>query len=163
MVMVEVVIESGGSTVMIRGYQDRDFDAIAEIYALSKLDELRFEVDRFELLPLKRDEKRYRATMESRIFVYDDGHVLGYGAVFKNEIRALFVHPRFRGKGVGKRLLDYLILQADAPTILYIAESNSPAKSLYQKYGFYITRAFETEYNGKPVLANKMVRGIFSR
>lgn len=156
--MVAAVIDGGASTVKVREYQDGDFNAIAEIYSLSKLDELRFEVDRFELLPLKSDEGRYRETMESRIFVYDDGGVLGYGAVFKNEIRALFVHPRFRGNGVGKSLLDYLILQADTPTVLYIAESNSPAKSLYQKYGFSVTKAFETEYNQKPVLANEMVR-----
>lgn len=144
----------------IRKYQDRDFKIIAEIYSLSKLDELRFEVEQFELLPLKLDKRRYRETMESRIFVYDDGGVLGYGAVFENEIRALFVRPGDRGKGVGKSLLTYLLSQADTPITLYIAASNIPAKSLYQKFGFSVTRAFEAEYNGKPVLANEMVRGV---
>lgn len=146
----------------IRTFQDSDVDAITEIYSLSKLDELRYEDDGFELLPLEKDEKRLRELMESRIFVYDEGIILGYGAVFENEIRALFVHPLSRGRGIGKSLLEYLISQAGSQTgtsaTLYVAKNNAPAKAMYQKYGFTVTKEFEAFYNGKPVLANEMVR-----
>ncbi|MFY0665515.1 MAG: GNAT family N-acetyltransferase [Natronospirillum sp.] len=142
----------------IRAFQDRDMDAITEIYALSKLDELRYETGEFELLPLMQDEVRLRELMESEIFVYDDGGVLGYGAVFENEIRSLFVHPQSRGKGIGKSLLEHLISQVGKPATLYVAKSNAPAKAMYQKYGFAVTKEFEAFYNGKPVLANQMVR-----
>lgn len=142
----------------IRTFQDSDVDAISEIYSLSKLDELRYEDDRFELLPLEKDEKRLQELMESRIFVYDDGVILGYGAVFENDIRALFVHPQSRGRGIGKSLLEYLISQAGNSATLYVAKSNAPAKAMYQKYGFTVTNEFEAFYNGKPVMANEMVR-----
>lgn len=141
----------------IRMFQNGDMDAITEIYALSKLDELRFESEEFELLPLEKDEKRLQELMASSIVVYDDGGVLGYGAVFENEIRALFVHPQARGKGIGKCLLEHLISEVGKPATLYVAKSNAPAKAMYQKYGFEITKEFEAFYNGKSVLANEMV------
>ncbi|MBX2857845.1 MAG: hypothetical protein KTR17_04210, partial [Cellvibrionaceae bacterium] len=40
---------------------------------------------------------------------------------------------------------------------LYVASSNRPAKSLYKRYGFTVTETFETTYNQKPVIAEKMV------
>ena len=145
-------------SMMIRKFQDSDFNVIAEIYSLSKLDELRFEEGWFELLPIQEDEKRLRELMESQIFVYDDDRILGYGAVHENEIRAIFVNPSHRGKGIGKSLLEFLIEKAWLPSKLYVAKSNTPAKNMYRKYGFTVTKEFETSYNGKVVLANEMVR-----
>lgn len=95
--------------------------------------------------------------MASRIFVYDDSGIRGYGAVLGSEIRAVFVHPLHRGKGIGKRLLEHLISQTGSKAILFVAKSNKPAVALYQRYGFEVTREFATIYNGRPVLANEMV------
>lgn len=145
------------SCMKIRPFQPGDFATLAEIYTLSKLDELRFEEEQFELLPLELDYKRHSGLMESRIYVCEIGGVLGYGAVCGDEIRALFVHPLARGKGVGSSLLAYLLSKIELPARLYVAKSNAPAKKLYQRYGFAITREFQTDYNGKPVSANEMV------
>lgn len=142
----------------IRPFQPGDFAAIATIYAASKLDELRHEEQQFELLPLDQDEKRHRGLMESQIYVYDDGGILGYGAVHGKEIRALFVDPLARGKGIGSSLLEFLLNKAEAPAFLYVAKTNAPAKALYRRYGFTVTREFQTDYNGKAVAANEMVR-----
>ncbi|MEX1056289.1 MAG: GNAT family N-acetyltransferase [Natronospirillum sp.] len=147
----------GVAFMKIRSFQNSDLNAIAGIYSLSKLDELRYEAAQFELLPLEQDAKRLQETMESRIFVYDDGGVLGYGAVRADEVRALFVHPVSRGKGVGRRLFEHLLSEVDSPARLYVAKSNVPAKTMYLQYGFTITKEFETSYNGQPVLANEMV------
>lgn len=143
----------------IRKFRGNDLSSIAEIYSLSKLDELRYEDGGFQLLPLQKDENRLRELIESRIFVYEDAGIRGYGAVFGNEIRALFVHPLFRGRGIGTCLLEHLIAKAGTCAKLYVAKSNAPAKAMYLKYGFTVTREFETHYNGKPVLANEMICG----
>lgn len=141
----------------IRPFEPTDFSAIEAIYALSKLDELRFETSSFDLLPLRQDAQRFQGLMASRIFVYDDGGIQGYGAVFGSEIRAVFVHPMHRGKGLGKRLLEHLLSQTGGGARLFVAKSNKPAVALYQRYGFEVTRELEASYNGKPVLANEMV------
>lgn len=142
----------------IRPIEADDFDVIARIYALSKLDELRFEHQEFELLPLEQDPKRLAELMESRIYVYDDKGIRGYGAVHGAEIRALFVHPQARGMSIGARLLEHLLLETQGPPRLYVAKTNAPAKNLYRRYGFRVTKEFETTYNGRPVLANEMMR-----
>ena len=142
----------------IRPFSDHDFPTILDIYAKSKLDELRFEKMEFDLLPLENDEIRLAEFKESDIYVYEDEGVIGYGALFGSEIRALFVCPSARGKGVGKSLLEFLLLKVTGTVNLYVAKTNIPAKQLYKNYGFQVTDEFETKYNGMPVFANKMVR-----
>lgn len=142
----------------IREYIEDDLPAIFDIYGRSKLDELNFEDKVFTLLPLAKDEARLRGLMESDIYVYQEHNRLsGYGAVCGNEIRALFVHPDFRGKGVGKILLEFLLSLILGQPCLYVVNSNQPAKNLYQRYGFNVTDTFETTYNQEQVIAQKMV------
>jgi len=144
----------------IRPFSDNDFPAILDIYTNSKLDELRFESEKFELLPLEYDRVRLAELKESDIYVYDDGGVIGYGALFGSEVRALFVCPSARGKGIGKSLLGFVLLKVKGTASLYVAKTNIPAKLLYNSVGFVITDEFETTYNGVSVLANKMVRSV---
>lgn len=142
----------------IRAFCDKDYPRILEIYANSKLDELRFEEKTFELLPLDQDKKRLPPFKESDIFVYDDEGILGYGSVFGSEIRALFVCPSARGQGVGKAIFEFLLSRIDGKSNLFIAKTNTPAKMLYEAYGFEVTKEFQTEYNGVHVVVNEMVR-----
>lgn len=147
----------------IRKYRKSDYDAIADIYAASKLDELRFEDARFELLPLDQDKRRFEQLLESEIYVHDDEGIDAYCANHGSEIRALFVHPKSRGKGIGKDLLKFLLAKISGEARLYVAQSNMPAKNLYKKFGFEVVAEFATSYNGVPVFANKMIRFIKDR
>ncbi len=146
----------------IREFTVNDYPAVLEIYSKAKLDELRYENNIFELLPLNKDDVRLAELMESEIYLYDNGGVLGYGAICNKEIRALFVLPESRGVGVGKVLLEFLISQVSGVVSLYVADSNYPAKNLYENYGFKVTETFETTYNGISVFANRMIRAINS-
>ena len=142
----------------IRPFEQTDYPAILDIYSKSKLDELICENQEFELLPLDQDAKRFAELLESDIYVFDDDGVIGYGALFGEEIRALFVHSSGRGKGLGKTLLEYLLNKINGAASLYVAKTNAPAKGLYKKFGFIVVDEFETSYNGVSVFANKMVR-----
>lgn len=142
----------------IRPFEKRDYPAILEIYSMSKLDELINETKQFELLPLDKDPKRLSELFESDIYVYEEAGIMGYGALFGAEIRALFVHPHGRRKGLGRQLLEYLLAKVEGDTTLYVAKTNNNAKNLYEKFGFIVVGEFKTEYNGVPVLANKMLR-----
>jgi len=142
----------------IRVFCENDFPAILDIYAKSKLDELRHESVQFQLLPLENDEKRLKELFESEIYVYEIGGVVAYCALFGSEIRALFVHPSDRGSGIGKLLLNFLLSKIDGCATLYVAKTNAPAKRLYEKFGFVVVEEFETTYNNISVMANKMTR-----
>jgi putative acetyltransferase len=142
----------------IRAYHQDDLPTIFDICSHSKLDELKFEDQIFTLLPLEKDQVRLSELMESDIYLYQEqDHIFGYGAICGNEIRALFVHPKFRGLGIGKKLLEFLLSVIQYQPCLYVASSNQPAKRLYQRYGFSVTEIFETTYNQTPVIAQKMV------
>jgi putative acetyltransferase len=141
----------------IRKYTDKDYTAVVEIYNLSKIDELQYEEVQFKLLPLAEDSKRLFELKESDIYVYSDLTVIGYCAIYGTEIRALFVHPNWRGEGVGRSLLEYLLSKCTGEVSLFVAESNLPAKKLYALYDFKIVDEFKTTYNGEFVLANKMI------
>ncbi|MBQ4880296.1 GNAT family N-acetyltransferase [Pseudoalteromonas luteoviolacea] len=143
----------------IRAYTQNDLASIFDIYRRSKLDELKFEEKVFTLLPLEEDKERLRGLMESQIYVYQEqGQILGFGANCGHEIRALFVAPKHRGKGVGKALFEFLLSNIHGQPCLYVASTNQPAKYLYHEYGFSVTETFETTYNQVSVIAQKMVR-----
>lgn len=144
--------------MIIRPFNEDDFADIVDIYAKSKLDELKFEEKDVELIPLIEDQKRLTEFQESDVYVYEENRILGYGALFGSEIRSLFVTPESRGRAVGKHLLEYLISLVEGPVILHVVASNTPAKKLYEKYGFKVVGEFEATYNNVIVHANKMVR-----
>jgi len=140
----------------IRKYTDNDYSSLLNIYAHSKLDELKFEKSNFELLPLENDNKRLARILESDIYIYGSNESVAFCAYYGFEIRALFVHPKARGKGIGMKLLEYMLSKINGSATLYVAASNYPAIRLYHKYGFEIMSEFQTTYNRKDVTANKM-------
>ncbi|MES2824909.1 MAG: GNAT family N-acetyltransferase [Pseudomonadota bacterium] len=140
----------------IRKYKNADLAEILNIYSLTKLEELRFESEKFNFLPLDLDEKRFKAFQECEVFVYGEREVLGYCAFFGNEIRALFVLPQFQGKGVGKSMLKFMLTNIQGEASLNLVASNIPAKKLYESFGFGVTAEFIADYNGKSVLAIEM-------
>lgn len=140
----------------IRKYKNTDFSEILKIYSVTKLEELRFESEEFNFLPLYADEKRFKAFQECEVFVYEEAGIVGYCAFFGNEIRALFVLPQFQGKGIGKKMLKFMLTNIQGVPSLNLVASNLPAKKLYESFGFGVTSEFIAEYNGKSVLAIEM-------
>ena len=142
----------------IRRFTEADLSDLLEIYAQSKLDELRFEKRRFKLLRLEEDPERLPKILESTIYVYEDRGIVGFGALFESQVRALFVSPNARGKGVGKALLSFLLSKNSGEISLHVASSNWPAIGLYRRHGFQTEKEFLASYNGQSVWVSKMVR-----
>ncbi len=94
---------------MIRPYKEEDRSSILQIYAASKMDELENEKRTFQFLPLMQDTIRAEKLFESEIFVFENPDVVGYCAFYGNEIRAMYVDPEHRGKGVGKRMFEFML------------------------------------------------------
>jgi GNAT superfamily N-acetyltransferase len=145
----------------VRDFAEHDLPAVFAVYASAKLDEFEHEVLKPVLLPLEEDVERLGYFRQSEVFVYEDeeGVVQGFGARAGPQIRAMFVAPAARGKGVGRQLLERLLQGLDGQVGLNVAASNHNARALYSRYGFTPDREFATSYNGVPVNYMGMRRG----
>ena len=142
----------------VRAYRRTDFPSIVAVYADSKLDELQFEGKHFELTPLDKDPAILAAFEESDVLVYDEGSVLGFAATFSGQLRALFVHSKTRGRGVGGALLGRVIADIKGPISLNVAASNSRARAFYEASGFVQTGLTSRRYSGIDVVYAQMTR-----
>ncbi len=137
----------------VRPFSEADLMSVCAVYAAAKLDEFEHEARQYTLLPLEQDTERLGYLRASEVFVYEDGEgvVQGFGARAGPQIRAMFVAPAARGRGVGRQLLERLLLGLDGQVGLNVAASNRGARALYARYGFSPDREFDTSYNGVPV------------
>ena len=77
------------------------------------------------------------------------GLVVGYVAVSGDMVEMLFIHPDWRGKGIGKALLRYVVETLDAVR-LDVNEQNEQAVGFYLHEGFEVESRSELDGFGKP-------------
>ncbi|WP_456272657.1 ribosomal protein S18-alanine N-acetyltransferase [Bacillus sp. AK031] len=122
-------------------------DYTIRLMSIEDLDDvMQVEVNSFSI-PWSRDaffneiEKNHFATY---IVIEDNGQVVGYCGVWiivdEGHITNVAVLPSYRGKGLGDRLLGAMVEIAKemgaASMTLEVRVSNTPAQSLYRKFGF---------------------------
>lgn len=61
---------------------------------------------------------------------------LGRTAPFEYEVHTIGVDPAYQGRGIGRRLLDELLVFADGAVFLEVRTDNEAAISLYRSVGF---------------------------
>lgn len=135
----------------VRSYSDCDFPSVCRIYAQAKEDELRFEGGVCDIIPLPEDPGILAAFRQSTVLVFEDREVLGFAALYENQLRALFVCRGARGKGVGQALLDAALAQSTDALMLCVAKSNADALGLYQRNGFVAIGEADRTYHGMAV------------
>ena len=78
-----------------------------------------------------------------------EGRVVGFIGVVGDEVAMLFVHPDWRGRGVGRQLLAHAVTTLGA-TRLDVNEQNEQALGFYRRMGFIVVGRSERDYTGKP-------------
>lgn len=115
--------------------KDKDIPAVVEIENLS------FKYPKPEAF-FREDEHKY-------LVAKDDDRVIGYVGIeriFDEEhIINMAVHPDYRGKGVGKRLLQHVLNDEDV-FFLEVRVSNEAAKSIYEHFGFKVINIRKAYY-----------------
>ena len=79
----------------------------------------------------------------------DTNEIIAFLGVAENNLEMLFIHPNYRGKKIGKLLLDFAIAKF-AVTKVDVNEQNEQAVGFYLYYGFKIISRSETDSSGKP-------------
>ena len=77
------------------------------------------------------------------------GHITGFLGVVNDKIEMLFIHPDFRGKGIGRLLTQFALEELQA-TLVDVNEQNEQAIGFYKRSGFVETGRSETDGLGKP-------------
>ena len=112
------------------------FDYRLHFYPLFKTDHYFFS----ELnVPILIQEYQDEPERIERTYVYEeDGVVKGFVRVNGEEIEKLFVETAFQGMGIGGALLEHVIQNTIANSLL-VLEKNKGAVRLYERYGFHMT------------------------
>lgn len=79
----------------------------------------------------------------------DAGQVVGFVGVAGTHVDSLFIHPAWRGKGIGRRLLTYAIETLGA-TELDVNEQNDQATGFYRHMGFEVVGRSAVDGMGLP-------------
>lgn len=78
-----------------------------------------------------------------------DGQVAGFIGVVGRKVEMLFIHPAWRGQGIGRRLMMHAITMLGA-TMLDVNEQNEQAVGFYLRMGFEVVGRSALDSTGKP-------------
>ncbi len=79
----------------------------------------------------------------------ESGRLIGFVGVSKGKMEALFVHPSWHGRGVGRRLAKHAVLVLGAATV-DVNEQNEQAVAFYRHLGYEVDSRSELDSAGKP-------------
>ncbi|BCS87295.1 acetyltransferase [Pseudodesulfovibrio sediminis] len=93
--------------------------------------------------------ERYFDAVELRCAKDNQGNILGFCGVAKNNLEMLFVSPESRGQGVGSALCRHAIENMHVTTV-DVNEQNTQALGFYKHIGFTVTGRSPVDGQGKP-------------
>ncbi len=134
----------------LRPYLDVDFDQLVTAWRASSVVAHSFLSPDFLDAEVESIREVYLPASEAWVAVEDE-RVVGFLALLGNEIGALFVHPNFWGRGIGRALLDKAVELRGALT-LEVFEENEIGRAFYTRYGFVATGREKHEETGQPVI-----------
>lgn len=79
----------------------------------------------------------------------EDGRLVAFVGVAGAKMEALFVHPSWRRRGIGRRLVMHAVVYLGA-TSVDVNEQNQQAVAFYRRLGFEVEGRSETDGFGKP-------------
>lgn len=81
--------------------------------------------------------------------VKDNNAIAGFMGLSESAIEMLFIHPDFRGSGIGKNLLQFAVNELKVNKV-DVNEQNDQALGFYLKMGFKVVNRSELDGMGKP-------------
>lgn len=92
------------------------------------------------------------------VAVNDENDPVAFMGIEERKLEMLFISPKYRGKGLGKQLLNYGI-ENHSINELGVNEQNQQAKGFYEHMGFEVYKRTDTDEQGNPypILYMKLV------
>ncbi|EHR0921354.1 GNAT family N-acetyltransferase [Vibrio parahaemolyticus] len=121
---------------MIRKYNSNDLDLVIEIWLEASVKAHNFVSADFWESQVESMCNIYIPASE--VFVYEiESKIVGFYALYENNLAAIFVLPAFQGKGIGKQLLSHAKAQR-AILSLSVYKENKASYQFYLSQGFRV-------------------------
>ncbi|WP_299715131.1 GNAT family N-acetyltransferase [uncultured Tenacibaculum sp.] len=91
----------------------------------------------------------YLDAVELRCIRNNEKKIVGFLGVAEQNLEMLFIDPEYRGKKIGKKLLNYSIDNLNV-TKVDVNEQNEQAVGFYKHCGFEVIDRSELDSSGKP-------------
>jgi putative acetyltransferase len=136
-------------TNKIYNIEKREYENVVELWEASVRATHHFlkeeDIEYFKPLILN----TYLDAVELKCIKNNDEKIVGFLGVANQNLEMLFIHPEYRGKKIGKTLLNYSIAQLDVIKV-DVNEQNEQAVGFYQHFGFETIKRSELDSSGKP-------------
>ena len=137
----------------IRHYNDSDLDAVLSSWEIATRLAHPFMTDEFIAQERKNVAEIYMPNTDTWVAEIER-EVEGFIALMGNEVGAIFLQPKYHGKGVGKALMDKAQeLHGDLEVEVF--KENSIGRKFYSKYGFEQLEEKSHDPTGQQVLRLK--------
>ena len=133
---------------MIRQYNPHDLDSVLEIWLEASVKAHDFISAEFWESQVENMRNIYIPASEVYVFEVDS-KVVGFYALYENNLAAIFVSPAFQGKGIGKQLLSHAKDQR-AVLGLSVYKENQASYQFYLSQGFTVVSEQLDEHTGHP-------------
>jgi ribosomal protein S18 acetylase RimI-like enzyme len=126
--------------VLIRPYQETDWERMAAIHDPARQSELAFAGLSAAFVPFA------EASQREGLFDYDvyvaeyDGVVAGFIAFCEEEIAWLYVDVAYARRGIGRSLVQFALERVNDDVAIEVLAGNEPALALYTACGFRIQK-----------------------
>jgi putative acetyltransferase len=123
-------------TGTIRPYVADDLGDLLEVWYEASLVAHPFLSSEFLAAERRRIEEEWIVIAETMVCDVD-GRLVGFLSLLGNEVGAIFVHPAFQRRGIGRSLMDRA--RAARPHLeLDVFEANMAGRRFYEEYGFRV-------------------------
>jgi putative acetyltransferase len=135
---------------VIRPYAEPDLDALIDVWDAASKVATPFLPAAFMAGEPENIKNIYIPNAETWVIDADDT-VAGFLSLIGDEVGAIFVHPRFQGRGYGRALMDHAVSLRDA-LFLDVFKENALGRRFYDSYGFRFEREYVHEKTGHVLL-----------
>ncbi len=131
---------------MIRKFSGSDIDPVLDIWLSASIKAHDFVEASFWESQVENMRNIYIPASETYVFE-SDSKVVGFYSLYENNLAAIFVHPEFQGKGIGRQLISHAKKQKVSLT-LSVYKENEDSYQFYLSQGFTVISEQTDELTG---------------